>query len=211
MIQRAWEEVYSSFASRALASASTVERNVRSRLSKLEALATRERLALLERLEIQRRRQPAVEHELVNQLRAQASPRELGGTVKHALAEGLRISPAAVSGAVRYLTMTRLLFKERVPGSRADLYRVYDEDVWSTIMAARLPMLEVWEKAVHDAADTVGLDTPGGHRLRETEEFFRFTRLETAAMIERWKRHRSAVIAERNGAPRSPGVEERTT
>ena len=108
-------------------------------------------------------------------------------------AEGLRISPAAVSGAVRYLTTTRLLFKERAPGSRADLYRVYDEDVWSSIMAARLPMLEVWEKAVHDAADTVGLDTRGGRRLRETEEFFRFTRIETEAMIERWQRHRRGL------------------
>ena len=108
-------------------------------------------------------------------------------------AEGLRISPAAVSGAVRYLTTTRLLFKQRAPGSRADLYRVYDEDVWSSIMAARLPMLEVWEKAVHDAADTVGLDTRGGRRLRETEEFFRFTRIETEAMIERWQRHRRGL------------------
>ena len=38
LIQRACEEVYSSFASSALASASTVERNVRSRLSKERAL-----------------------------------------------------------------------------------------------------------------------------------------------------------------------------
>jgi hypothetical protein len=108
-------------------------------------------------------------------------------------AEGLRISPAAVSGAVRFLTATRLLFKERAPGSRADLYRVYDEDVWSTIMAARLPMLEVWEKAVHDAADAVGPETRGGRRLRETEEFFRFSRVETEAMIERWREHRRGL------------------
>ena len=118
-------------------------------------------------------------------------------------AEGLRISPAALSGPVRFLTATRLLFKERAPGSRADLYRVYDEDVWSTIMAARLPMLEVWEKAVHDAADTVGLDTPGGRRLHETEEFFRFTRVETEAMIERWKQHRRALAADERPAGRT--------
>ena len=42
MIQRACEDVYSSFASSAFASASTVDRNVRSRLSKLEALAIAE-------------------------------------------------------------------------------------------------------------------------------------------------------------------------
>ena len=38
LIQRACDEVYSSFASSALARASTVERNVRSRLSKERAL-----------------------------------------------------------------------------------------------------------------------------------------------------------------------------
>ncbi len=108
-------------------------------------------------------------------------------------AEGLRVSPAAVSGAVRFLTSTRLLFKQRAPGSRADLYRVYDEDVWSTITAARLPMLEVWEKSVREAAETVGADTRGGRRLLETEEFFRFTRVETEAMIRRWKDHRRGL------------------
>jgi len=39
VIQRAWDEVYSSLASSAFASASTVERNVRSRFAKLNAFA----------------------------------------------------------------------------------------------------------------------------------------------------------------------------
>ena len=108
-------------------------------------------------------------------------------------AEGLQISPAAVSGAVRYLTTTRLLFKERAPGSRADVFRVYDDDVWSAITAARLPMLWMWEQAVADAAELVGPETRGGRRLRETEEFFRFTREETAGMIERWKQRRRTL------------------
>jgi hypothetical protein len=60
-------------------------------------------------------------------------------------------------------------------------------------MSARLPMLEVWEQAVHDAADAVGPETPGGRRLRETEEFFRFSRVETEAMIERWREHRRGL------------------
>lgn len=108
-------------------------------------------------------------------------------------AEGLRVSPAAVSGAVRYLLDTRLLFKDREPGTRADLYRIYDDDVWSAIMLARLPMLEMWEQAVAEAADLVGVDHRGGRRLRETQEYFRFTRLEMADMIERWKEHRGTL------------------
>lgn len=108
-------------------------------------------------------------------------------------AEGLRVSPAAVSGAVRYLLSTRLLFKDREPGTRADLYRIYDDDVWSAIMTARLPMLEMWEQAVAEAADLIGPDHRGGRRLRETQEFFRFTREETASMVERWKVHRKSL------------------
>jgi len=52
-----------------------------------EALTTRERLALLERCERVRRRLPAVEHPLINQLAHQATPEELGGKLSHAVAE----------------------------------------------------------------------------------------------------------------------------
>lgn len=45
----------------------------------LHVLVVPELLAMLERLEIQRRRQPAVEHKLVQQLRSRTSPGELGG------------------------------------------------------------------------------------------------------------------------------------
>src|SRR5262252_10496207 len=43
------------------------------------------------------------------------------------LAEVLRVSPAAVSGAVRYLIQVGLVHKERVPGSRRDYYRMPDD------------------------------------------------------------------------------------
>jgi len=110
------------------------------------------------------------------------------------LADGLRISPAAVSGAVRYLTSTRLMFKERVPGSRADVYRIDDSDVWAGVYAARVPLLEAWERVIHEAADTVGRETRGGRRLAETEEFFAFMRTETLGMLERWQEHRRRVF-----------------
>ena len=108
-------------------------------------------------------------------------------------ATGLQVSPAAVSGAVRYLLDTRLLVREREPGVRADVYRVHSDDVWSAIMAARLPMLEMWEKAVADAAEMIGPDHRGGRRLRETQEYFRFTREEMAGLIERWQAHRRTL------------------
>jgi len=54
---------------------------------RFDALTTAERLALLERCERVRRRLPAVEHPLLNQLARQATPEELGGKLSHAVAE----------------------------------------------------------------------------------------------------------------------------
>ncbi|WP_163659650.1 13E12 repeat family protein [Mycobacterium branderi] len=62
-----------------------------------DTLTTPECLAMLERCETIRRRLPAVEHPLINQLAEQASETELGGTLRFALAERLRITPAEAS------------------------------------------------------------------------------------------------------------------
>ncbi len=60
-------------------------------------LTTPERLAVLERCEQMRRRQPAIEHVLINQLSQQAGPTELGGMLAPALANRLRITRAEAS------------------------------------------------------------------------------------------------------------------
>jgi DNA-binding transcriptional regulator GbsR (MarR family) len=107
------------------------------------------------------------------------------------LAEGLRVSPAAISGALRYLVDVGLLIKDREPGVRADIYRVNDEDVWGTIMSARRPALDRWVWAIDDAIEQFGPSGRGMHRLRETREFYAFVREETAAMMKRWAEYRS--------------------
>jgi Domain of unknown function (DUF222) len=66
-----------------------------------EALTTRERLALLERCERVRRRLPAVEHPLINQLAHQATPEELGGKLSHAVAEWALISGGEAARRIR--------------------------------------------------------------------------------------------------------------
>jgi hypothetical protein len=59
-----------------------------------DVLTTPERLRLLERLECEARRLRAPQHVLINQLGAQASPAELGGSLHSALADRLRITKA---------------------------------------------------------------------------------------------------------------------
>jgi hypothetical protein len=66
-----------------------------------EALTTRERSALLERCERVRRRLPAMEHPLINQLAHHATPEELGGKLSRALAEWTLISRAEADRRIR--------------------------------------------------------------------------------------------------------------
>jgi hypothetical protein len=65
-----------------------------------DVLTTPERLRVLERFEGFRRRQPALEHPLINQLAAQADATELGGTLAPALANRLRITRAEATRRV---------------------------------------------------------------------------------------------------------------
>lgn len=112
------------------------------------------------------------------------------------LAAGLQVSPAAISGAVRYLVQTGLLDKGREPGARSDHYLIYDDDVWSAIYFQRLPMLRRWEEIVADSARQLGMDTRGGRRLRETQAFFRFLVKEFADLENRWHQEKDKLIAE---------------
>src|SRR6202000_1760378 len=59
------------------------------------------------------------------------------------LVDLLQISPAAVSGAVRYLTGLGLVHKERVPGSRREYYRM-PGDIWHQVMLLRNHVLTRW-------------------------------------------------------------------
>ncbi|QGK68189.1 MarR family transcriptional regulator [Allosaccharopolyspora coralli] len=113
------------------------------------------------------------------------------------LAAGLQVSPAAISGAVRYLVQVGLVTKEREPGMRSDLYRIDDRDVWSRIFLQRSDLLGHYEKAAAEGVETLGPDTPGGRRMRESQEFFAFLRAELEATMTRWREYRSQLDLDR--------------
>ena len=109
------------------------------------------------------------------------------------LANGLRVSPAAISQAVRYLVQVGLLGREREPGSRSDVYRIYDDDVWSRIYSGQEQVLARFEEAAADGVAALGLDRQGGRRLEETRRFFAFMRAELPRSLERWRDHRASA------------------
>jgi DNA-binding transcriptional regulator GbsR (MarR family) len=115
------------------------------------------------------------------------------------LAEGLRVSPAAISAAVRYLVQAGLVDKGREPESRSDHYRIYDDDVWSAILAQRIPLLERWAGMLADAVEQLPEGSHGRRRLRETEAYYRFAARASVTMIEQWREQKDELIAQLDG------------
>ena len=105
------------------------------------------------------------------------------------LADQLGVSPAAISGAVRYLTQLRLVSREREPGERVDHYRV-SSDTWYEAITRRDEMVERWLQDLAEGVKAVGPDTAVGARLEETRQFFEYLLDEVPRMLERWRARR---------------------
>jgi len=110
------------------------------------------------------------------------------------LADELRVSPAAISGAVRYLAHIDLASRERVPGTRRDVYRVHD-DVWYEAAARREQILARYDSSLREGIAVLGPDTPAARRLTETLEFFEFIGAELQGIVVRWQEHKLALRA----------------
>jgi DNA-binding transcriptional regulator GbsR (MarR family) len=102
------------------------------------------------------------------------------------LADQLGVSPAAISGAVRYLTQLRLLSREREPRERVDHYRV-SSDTWYEAIARRDEMVARWLQDLAEGVKAVGPDTAAGARLEETRQFFAYLLDELPRLLERWR------------------------
>src|SRR5215207_10670195 len=83
------------------------------------------------------------------------------------LAETLKVSPAAVSNAVRYLTQVGLVAREREPGERRDHYKIPSGDTWYEVTIRRDAMLLRWQEDLREGIEAIGADTPAGQRLEE--------------------------------------------
>jgi predicted transcriptional regulator len=131
------------------------------------------------------------------------------------LAELLQASPAAISGAVRYLTSVGMAYREGEPGSRRHHYRVPD-NVWDEVMRIRDRMMERWAAIFREGEELLGADTPAGIRMADSVDYFEFVSSELPAVTSRWQERKASMsqqeakqrnLAAPAGRPkRSPGV-----
>jgi predicted transcriptional regulator len=114
---------------------------------------------------------------------------ESGRLTAAELAGELSVSPAAISGAVRYLDQVGLAGRERLPGERRDHYRLYD-DFWFASFLKRDRMMRMWQQATEQGIAAVGADTAAGHRLARMADFLDFIATEIPALFDRWHEQR---------------------
>jgi predicted transcriptional regulator len=118
------------------------------------------------------------------------------------LSKRLQVSPAAISGAVRFLITARLAGREREPGSRRDVYVVQD-DAWIESIAARDQLLVHWSNLLREGMEAVGPDTPAGRRVRIAHEFALFMHQEMDGLMKRWNEHKANLAAPERERPGS--------
>ncbi|HZA19837.1 MAG TPA: MarR family transcriptional regulator [Actinomycetota bacterium] len=102
------------------------------------------------------------------------------------LAARLGVSPASISGAVRYLIQVGLLERDPVPGSRRDRYRL-PVDPWYEVMSAERGLLKTVADLAGSGVEALGADTPGGGRVAEMRDYFRFVNDEMQELLVRWQ------------------------
>ncbi|MFE2752112.1 GbsR/MarR family transcriptional regulator [Actinosynnema sp. NPDC059335] len=125
-----------------------------------------------------------------------------GGMTSAELAELLRVSPAAISGAIRYLSQVNLVTREREIGTRRDLYRLFD-DVWYEALFRRDEMFRRWEAPLKEGIGVLGSDTPAGGRIAEMLMFFQFVHSALPDLLARWRAYRDEHLGQGGPADRT--------
>lgn len=108
------------------------------------------------------------------------------------LSARLKASPAAISGAVRYLVHVQLVSRGREPGSRRD-YFVVEAEAFYRSTANREGLLTQWIERLDEGAAVLGHGTPAASRVEEIREFLLFLQKEMAGMLARWDAHRRSL------------------
>ena len=109
------------------------------------------------------------------------------------LVEVLAVSPAAVSGAVKFLEHLGWSRRERERGSRRDVY-VVEEDAWQRALLQTEQTYGPIRQAMDAAVCVAG--PQARRRLTMSREFLVFVQEEMSAMAGRWDERRRQLEAE---------------
>ena len=121
---------------------------------------------------------------------------EAGSLTAEQLAASLEVSPAAVSGAVRYLETVGMIHRHRRPGTRRFEYEL-PAHPWYTASIEKNELYVAMARMADDAAGKLGPNAR--ERMEEMADFFRFLQGRLPLVLEEWKAQRLP------GNPEEPG------
>lgn len=99
------------------------------------------------------------------------------------LGEILGASPAAISGAVRYLGSIGMVHRHRLPGDRRYVYEL-PAHAWYSASLEKSELYELIIRLAHSAIPTLG--PRGAERVREMADFFEFLRKRMPELLAEW-------------------------
>jgi DNA-binding transcriptional regulator GbsR (MarR family) len=102
------------------------------------------------------------------------------------LAERLEVSPAAISGAVRYLIRVGMLQRVPARGSRRDRYRLPAEP-WYEAASLRDGYMGQVIAVTGDGLDALGPDSAAARRVARMRDFFAFIQGELGDLMAKWR------------------------
>ncbi len=102
------------------------------------------------------------------------------------LADRLRASSGAISGAVKMLTSVGLVERVPAPASRRDHYRLRD-DAWALLYTNQNAVLSAMLAAAEVGIAATEPDGVAGQRLSQMRDFYSFLLGEIPALLDRWR------------------------
>lgn len=116
---------------------------------------------------------------------------ESAGLTAAELAARLEVSPAAISGAVRYLQTLGIIRRLSQTGSRRDRYEIPSD--WYALMVRNSPIYGVLaDQAEAGLAAIEDPASPATERLRDMAGFYRFIQGRLPDLIAEWEQVRTS-------------------
>ncbi|WP_040167075.1 GbsR/MarR family transcriptional regulator [Microbacterium gorillae] len=114
-----------------------------------------------------------------------------GGYTAAELADRLGVSPAAVSGAMKYLQQVHFIHRRATPGERTLRYAL-ERDTFYASVTNSTPVYGRLADLVAAIADDHPDDDAVRDRATEMADFFRFLSARMPALIDEWRTARSS-------------------
>jgi hypothetical protein len=105
------------------------------------------------------------------------------------ISEVLEVSPAAVSGAIRYLQSVRVLRVGSLPGTRRRRYALAPN--WYTATLTRLSLYGELSGLAQSLPPAISPDTPAGRRVQEMADFYSFLNRKFPELLTEWDQLRT--------------------